>query len=216
MFKIQNLIFQGILDIPFLEIQETVTCLVGTSGSGKTTLLRMLNRLYAPDAGEIFYQDRELGSWDPVALRREVVMLGQTPVIYNGTVEENLQMGRQFSQKSLAGTTHLQKALERVGLEKSLQESCRNFSGGEKQRLCLARVMLMDAPVYLLDEPSAALDAGTEKAVLGSFTEFIREGRKQLVMVTHSEALAKDSGGITIRLEKGKVKEVSGYELGDS
>ena len=216
MFKIQNLIFQGILDIPFLEIQETVTCLVGTSGSGKTTLLRMLNRLYAPDAGEIFYQDRELGSWDPVALRREVVMLGQTPVIYNGTVEENLQMGRQFSQKSLAGTTHLQKALERVGLEKSLQESCRNFSGGEKQRLCLARVMLMDAPVYLLDEPSAALDAGTEKAVLGSFTEFIREGRKQLVMVTHSETLAKDSGGITIRLEKGKVKEVSGYELGDS
>ncbi len=216
MFKIQNLIFQGILDIPFLEIQETVTCLVGTSGSGKTTLLRMLNRLYAPDAGEIFYQDRELGSWDPVALRREVVMLGQTPVIYNGTVEENLQMGRQFSQKSLAGTTHLQKALERVGLEKSLQESCRNFSGGEKQRLCLARVMLMDAPVYLLDEPSAALDAGTEKAVLGSFTEFIREGRKQLVMVTHSEALAKDSGGITIRLEKGKVKEVSGHELGDS
>ena len=216
MFKIQNLIFQGILDIPFLEIQETVTCLVGTSGSGKTTLLRMLNRLYAPDAGEIFYQDRELGSWDPVALRREVVMLGQTPVIYNGTVEENLQMGRQFSQKSLAGTTHLQKALERVGLEKSLQESCRNFSGGEKQRLCLARVMLMDAPVFLLDDPSAALDAGTEKAVLGSFTEFIREGRKQLVMVTHSEALAKDSGGITIRLEKGKVKEVSGHELGDS
>ena len=216
MFKIQNLIFQGILDIPFLEIQETVTCLVGTSGSGKTTLLRMLNRLYAPDAGEIFYQDRELGSCDPVALRREVVRLGQTPVTYNGTVEENLQMGRQFSQKSLAGTTHLQKALERVGLEKSLQESCRNFSGGEKQRLCLARVMLMDAPVYLLDEPSAALDAGTEKAVLGSFTEFIREGRKQLVMVTHSEALAKDSGGITIRLEKGKVKEVSGHELGDS
>lgn len=216
MFEIRNLEFQGILDIPFLQIQGVSTCLVGTSGSGKTTLLRMLNRLYAPDAGEILYQGKELGDWDPVALRREVVMLGQTPVIYTGSVEENLQMGRQFSQKSLAGTTHLKKALERVGLDKSLQESCRNFSGGEKQRLCLARVMLMDAPVYLLDEPSAALDSGTEKTVLGSFTEFIREGRKQMVMVTHSEALAKDSADVMIRLEKGRVKEVSGHDLGNS
>ena len=82
-------------------------------------------------------------------------MLGQTPVIYNGDLEENLQIGLRFSEKLPASRDRLLNALEQVKLNKPLDDPCLSLSGGEKQRLCLARVMLMDAEVYLLDEPSA-------------------------------------------------------------
>ena len=117
--------------------------------------LKHLNKLYTPDSGAITYNGSDLAEIPAVSLRREVVMLGQTPVIYNGDLEENLQIGLRFSEKLPASRDRLLNALEQVKLNKPLDDPCLSLSGGEKQRLCLARVMLMDAEVYLLDEPSA-------------------------------------------------------------
>ena len=89
MFEVSNLKFKNILDIPFLGINNSITCIVGSSGSGKTTLLRMLNKLNVPDNGTILYNSNDISKIDTLKLRRQVVMLGQTPVIYSGSVEDN-------------------------------------------------------------------------------------------------------------------------------
>lgn len=207
MFKLTNIQFKDILDIPSLVINKSITCIVGSSGSGKTTLLRMLNCLNVPDSGTIIYNGQELSETDTIKLRRRVVMLGQTPVIYSGTIEDNLQIGLEFSKKLPASQSAMMEVLERVELNKPLTDSCTNLSGGEKQRLCLARVMLMDADTYLLDEPSAALDKETELFIIDNFTKFILENNKELIMVTHSEQIAEKFPDSIIRIEKGKVTE---------
>ncbi len=207
MFEINKIKFKDILDIPYLRINKKISCIVGPSGSGKTTLLRMLNGLNVPDKGTIYYNEKDISKIDTVKLRRNVVMLGQTPVIYSGTIEDNLQIGLEFSNKIPATQKAMEDALKRVELNKALSDTCANLSGGEKQRLCLARVMLMNADTYLLDEPSAALDKDTEEFIIENFSEFVVENNKELIMITHSEHIAKKFPDSIIRIEKGKVVE---------
>ena len=207
MFEVSHIKFKNILDIPFLCISNPITCIVGSSGSGKTTLLRMLNRLNVPDDGTIIYKGNNISNMDTLKLRRQVVMLGQTPVIYSGSVEDNLQIGLYFSKKLPASISAMKEILKRVELDKCLSDGCGNLSGGEKQRLCLARVMLMDAETYLLDEPSAALDKGTEQFIIENLSRFVLEKNKQLIMVTHSEQIAEKFSNSIIRIENGKVIE---------
>ncbi|WP_211285288.1 ABC transporter ATP-binding protein [Sporomusa acidovorans] len=190
-----------------MTISRPISCIMGPSGSGKTTLLRMLNRLNAPDEGRILYNGQDIALMDTIKLRRNVVMLGQMPVIYSGTVADNLQIGLQFSQRPPASDEDLRKSLAWVELDKELADSCHNFSGGEKQRLCLARIMLMDADTYLLDEPSAALDKNTERFIIEHLTEFVLRKNKQMVMVTHSEQIAQSFPQTIIRMEGGRVTE---------
>lgn len=207
MFELSNIKFKNILDIPSLNINEPITCIVGTSGSGKTTLLRILNSLNIPDSGTIIYNGQDISKMDTINLRRQVVMLGQTPVIYTGSIEDNLQIGLEFSKKLPASSNAMKEVLKRVELNKELKDKCSTLSGGEKQRLCLARVMLMDADTYLLDEPSAALDKETEQFIIENFVKFVLENNKQLIMVTHSEQIAEKFPDAIIRIEKGKVME---------
>lgn len=207
MFEVSNIKFKNILDIPFLCINKPITCIIGSSGSGKTTLLRMLNCLNVPDVGIIVYKGQDVSKMDTLKLRRKVVMLGQTPVIYSGSIEDNLQIGLEFSKKLPASKITMKEILKRVELNKQLTDRCSSLSGGEKQRLCLARVMLMDADTYLLDEPSAALDKETEQFIIENFSKFVLENNKQLIMVTHSEQIAQKFPDSIIRIESGKVME---------
>ncbi|AVK46708.1 ABC transporter ATP-binding protein [Clostridium sp. MF28] len=205
MFEIRNIKFRNILDIKFLNIDKPITCVVGPSGSGKTTLLRMLNRLNVPDEGVILYNNKDISKIDTILLRRNVVMLGQTPVIYSGNIEDNLQIGLEFSKRLPASKSRMKEILERVELNKKLTDGCGNLSGGEKQRLCLARVMLMDADTYLLDEPSAALDKDTEQFIIDNFSKFVLENNKELIMITHSEQIAQKYNNSIVRIENGEV-----------
>lgn len=209
MFELCEVTYKNILDIPFLHIATQTACIVGPSGSGKSTLLRLLNRLLAPEHGTIFYNGSDISLLDAVALRRRVVMLGQTPVIYPGDIQENLQLGLLFSGRPPADDNALRAALERVGLNMALEDGCATLSGGERQRLCLARVMLMDAECYLLDEPSSALDRETERFVVDNLAQFTADRDRQLVMVTHSEAVAQAYPEGLIRLASGRVQEDS-------
>ena len=208
MFVIRDLKFRSILDIGQLKLDRPVHCLVGPSGSGKTTLLRHLNRLNEPDSGEILYNGVDLKTIEPVALRRKVVMLGQTPVLYDGTIADNLQIGARLAQQSLPGREEMERALERVGLEQSLDGFCDKLSGGEKQRLCMARVMLMEAETYLMDEPSAALDRETEHFMIQNLAGFAREKGRQLILVSHSPQVAGMFPDGVVALERGSVKEL--------
>ncbi|MDD5938726.1 MAG: ATP-binding cassette domain-containing protein [Clostridiales bacterium] len=208
MFVIQGLKYRSILDIGHLTLDQPVVCLVGPSGSGKTTLLRHLNRLCEPDVGSILYRGADLRTIEPVELRRRVVMLGQTPVLYSGTIAENLQIGARLARKPLPGREAMARALEQVELSQSLDSFCDKLSGGEKQRLCLARILLMEAETYLLDEPSAALDRESERHVIQNLADSAGKKGQQLILVSHSPQVAGMFPDGVVALEQGRIREV--------
>ncbi|MDA2213539.1 ABC transporter ATP-binding protein [Bacillus cereus] len=205
MFILKDVIYKDILHIPYLQIQkEKITCIIGESGSGKSTLLRMLNDLQSPTSGTIEYNGKLISEYHPIQLRRDVVMLGQTPPIFDGTVKDNLLMGLRLSEKPFPNDDALRSALQTVSLDKQLEDSTSSLSGGEKQRLAFARIVLMDPPVYLLDEPTSALDSDTERRVMKQFTELARKKKKTVIFITHSQQLPKEIADDIIEISKTK------------
>lgn len=209
MFELKGVLYREILDIKELTIPaSTVTCIVGESGSGKTTLLKMLNNLISPDRGQVRFKGQDIESLNPVRLRREVVMLPQAPLIFPGTVRDNLLAGMHFSEKTDPEDNLLIDSLRHMNLHKNLEDSAENLSGGEKQRLTLSRLMLMEPEVLLLDEPTSALDEKTEGIAIEKIVEYTQKRGKMLVMVTHSKNLALRHGKVTITLHEGRVMEM--------
>ncbi|CAM3966611.1 MULTISPECIES: ABC transporter ATP-binding protein [Bacillus cereus group] len=203
MFILKDIKYKDILNIPYLQIhKENITCIIGESGSGKSTLLRMLNDLQSPTSGTIEYNGKSILNYPPIQLRREVVMLGQTPPIFDGTIKDNLLMGLRLSEKPFPNDDSLQGALTTVSLDKQLEDSASSLSGGEKQRLAFARIILMDPPVYLLDEPTSALDSDTERRVMKRFTELAREKKKTVIFITHSQQLPEEIADDIIEISK--------------
>jgi len=206
MFLFKNVSYKNILNIRELNIpSHKVTCIVGQSGSGKTTLLRLLNKIISYDEGEILYSDKSLKTIDSTKLRREVIMLPQIPVMFNGNVKENLLIGLKFSEKPLVPDEILYEILEFVQLDKELSESVEKLSGGEKQKLCLARALLLNPEVFLLDEPSSALDEDTEHLIISSLVEYTKKNNKTLIMVTHSKKIAKNFSDNIIEIKNGSL-----------
>lgn len=211
MFLLKDVRLDKILHIPNLIIEgNRTTCITGESGGGKTTLLKLLNRMSTPDAGTITYLGQPLESYDPVQLRRQVVMMAQDPLVFPGNIRENMLMGLRFSQKPEASDEDVRSMMEMVKLRKSLNEDPTILSGGEKQRLALGRVLLMHPEVLLLDEPSSSLDDETESLVIRRVTGYVQETGKTLVMVTHSRSLAESIDGDHILFEDGSPKLMSG------
>ncbi|AOY18223.1 ABC transporter ATP-binding protein [Bacillus sp. ABP14] len=203
MFRLKDVTYKDILHIPYLQIQkEKITCIIGESGSGKSTLLRMLNDLQSPTSGTIEYNGKLISDYPPIQLRREVVMLGQTPPIFDGTIKNNLLMGLHLSEKPFPNDAALRSALTTVSLEKNLEDNADSLSGGEKQRLAFARIVLMDPPVYLLDEPTSALDSDTERRVMKQFTMLAKEKKKTVIFITHSQQLPEEIADDIIEISK--------------
>ena len=207
LFSLRDIRYRDILFIHDLSIySHSVTTIWGESGSGKTTLLKLLNRMITPDEGVIDYIDRPLSSFDPVSLRREVVMLSQTPLLFDGSVRDNLIIGCLFAGKPIPDDVELRKILELFHLNKKLDEKPRNFSGGEKQRLSLARVLLMHPKVLLLDEPTSSLDSRLEENVMSQVFQLARDYETTLIFVTHSRELAYKHSHAIIYIENGQIK----------
>lgn len=206
MFSLKKVKYKHILDIDDLNIEKyKVTCIVGESGSGKSTLLHLLNKLISCDSGEIFYNDQPLHTIDSVSLRRKVVMLPQIPTIFPGTVKDNLLIGLKFAEKPTVADEKLRQILSLVHLDKKLDDDCDKLSGGEKQRLALGRLILLDPEVFLLDEPSSSLDEETERIIIEKLIAYIKETNKTLIMVTHSKKIAQSYSENIVKIYQGKV-----------
>jgi len=203
MFKLHGVKYKDILDIDELNIPANrITCIVGESGSGKTTLLRLLNHLISPDEGEIRFQNISLFQWDPIELRRKVMMLSQTPTIFEGTVKDNLLIGFKFCEKPPVDDAQIQDVLKIVRLHKDLLLNASSLSGGEKQRLAMARVLLLEPQVFLLDEPSSAFDEETTQFVMEQLVEYVNRSKKTMIMVTHSKALVQAFAEHIVEIKK--------------
>ncbi|MEZ4373826.1 MAG: ATP-binding cassette domain-containing protein [Polyangiaceae bacterium] len=178
--------------------------LLGASGSGKSSLLRLFNRLAEPAAGRVEFAGKPLADYEPRALRRRVALITQTPVMFPGSVRDNLRMvPRGFEPP---GDQEIESELEALGLSGALlDQDASRLSGGEKQRVSLARSLLMSPEVLLLDEPTSALDPHHEAKVAQLIADLRARRELTCVVVTHSERLAKQLGGRQVLIRGGSL-----------
>jgi putative ABC transport system ATP-binding protein len=163
-----------------------ITVVSGPSGAGKTTLLRLCNRLEVPDGGTVRYRGQPLDELDPLELRRRVGMVFQKPTPFPGSVADNLAVARPD-----AVTAQLITALQRVALDPGLLgQEARTLSGGELQRMCLARTLVTQPETLLLDEPTSALDAQPKQVFEATARHLAAQGIT-IIWVTHDDDQAR-------------------------
>lgn len=161
--------------------------ILGRTGCGKSTLLQLLTRAWDPQQGEILLNGRPIATLNEATLRKTISVVPQRVHLFSATLRDNLLLAApDASDEQLADTLRhvgLEKLLDDAGLNSWLGEGGRQLSGGELRRLAIARALLHDAPLMLLDEPTEGLDATTESQMLELLAEVMRE--KTLLMVTH-------------------------------
>ena len=177
-----------------------ITVVSGPSGAGKTTLLRLCNRLEVPDEGAVSYRGQRLDELDPLALRRRVGMVFQRPTPFPGSVADNLAVAHPD-----AAAEELSAALNRVALDPGLLgQDARTLSGGELQRMCLARTLVTRPETLLLDEPTSALDA-EPKQVFETTARDLAAAGITIVWVTHDDAQARRVSDRIYQLRDGRL-----------
>ncbi|MEV4644832.1 ABC transporter ATP-binding protein [Saccharopolyspora sp. NPDC049357] len=168
--------------------EHRCTALLGPSGSGKTTLLRLLTRFEDPDDGHLTFRGTRLDQLDVLALRRRVQFIAQRPTLLTDTVLDELRVANPLLNEAEAAELLLQAALPP---EIFLHRSTQGLSGGEAQRLCLARGLALRPEALLLDEPTSALDHTSADAIATTVRRFIADGGSA-VMVSHDHRLVED------------------------
>jgi len=189
-----------VLDCPTLVLPSGgVKVVVGPSGSGKSTLLRLLNRLEVPSDGNVRYRGTDVAAIPAKQLRRSVGMVFQRPVVFGGTVSDNLSVADPE-----AGRAAHAEVLGRCGLDAELADrEAATLSGGEAQRMCLARTLLTRPDVLLMDEPTSALDP-TARGDLEALTRHLVAEGVDVVWVTHDLDQMRRLGDFVVVLIDGR------------
>ncbi|KAB0303899.1 cysteine/glutathione ABC transporter ATP-binding protein/permease CydC [Vibrio fortis] len=182
--------------------------IVGQTGSGKSTLIQLLTRYWDPKRGVISIAGIDLTQWNESQLRESISVVSQRVDILNGSLRDNLLIAKpQASDEELQGiltSVGLEKLLEDNALDAWLGDGGRQLSGGEKRRIGIARAILHDAPILLLDEPTEGLDKQTEKSIMALFEQHF-EG-KTVIFITH-RLIGLEKMDSIVLIEQGEIVE---------
>jgi len=181
--------------------------LFGPSGAGKTTLLRLLNRMDDPTSGEILIDGQNIAELPILNLRKKIGLVFQIPVIFDGTVKDNLMAPYDIGAINKPPTdAELKHVLDLSGLNIDfLNRKASELSIGEKQRVNIARMLLNKPDVLLLDEPTSSLDNSSATRLLESIKELSKFSSLTIIMVTHQLEYAKLIGGQIIKIRDGSI-----------
>jgi ATP-binding cassette subfamily B protein len=206
------------LDSYSLEVKlGEAIALVGPSGAGKTTVFQLALRFYAPQSGTILFDGIDMARLDPAELRRHIGLVAQDPVIFSGTIADNIRYGRpEASDAKVREAAEAAAAAEFIemlpmGYQSLVGERGTTLSGGQRQRLAIARAILRDAPLLLLDEATSALDAENERLVQTGLTNLMA-GRTTIV-IAHRLATIQRLKRIVVMDEGRVLMEGSHAEL---
>jgi len=176
------------LRIEALDIQRgEILTVVGPNGAGKSTLLLALARLLKPSQGEIIYGGKSLKQWDELEYRRKISFVFQSPLLMDMTVEQNVTLGLKFRGTTKEETkVRAAKWMKQLGVEALSKRRAGQISGGEAQRVSLARAFVLEPELLLLDEPFAALDPPARAKLLNELSILLKEDGRTAVFVTHN------------------------------
>jgi putative ABC transport system ATP-binding protein len=183
---------------------ETVT-VVGPSGAGKSTLLRLLCRLDEPTGGAVYLDGTDYRSLDPIDLRARVGMVPQDPALRDGTVRENVTIGPRLRGESV-DPGRVETLLEQVDLGGDVDRTVAELSGGEAQRVAIARTLMVDPEVLLLDEPTASLDPEAQAGVERLLRELLTDADRTVLLLTHDQAQVDRIADRVIEFVDGRIR----------
>lgn len=195
---------QALVEDVSIEVHEKEVFVVfGPSGSGKTSLLRLLNRLDEPTAGTVYIDGTDYREIPPRTLRRRVGWVPQQPTLVQRTVAENIAWGPNLRDEPV-DEERLRNLLDRLGLAGFANRDADRLSGGEAQRVAIARTLFNEPEVVLLDEPVSSLDAEAADRVESLLQQVMTDFSLTAVLVTHDAERARRLGTQGVRLEDGR------------
>lgn len=198
-------------DISFVARPGTVTAIVGRSGSGKSTLIKLIPRFYEIESGQILLDGHRLQDYKLADLRRQIALVGQQVTLFNGSVAENVAYGELASSSSaqldaaIAGA-NAQEFVEQMpqGVNASVGAKGGKLSGGQRQRLAIARAMLKDAPILILDEATAALDNESERLVQDALQKLMPD--RTTLVIAHRLSTIEHADQVLV-MDQGRIVE---------
>ncbi|MFP7494636.1 phosphate ABC transporter ATP-binding protein [Terribacillus saccharophilus] len=192
-----------------------ITAIIGPSGAGKTTLFRLCNGLLSPSSGNILIDGKEILRYDPVHLRRHVGIVLQQATMLRGSVRDNVAMPLQLAGKELE-EKEAERMMQLVGLEESiLNRNSRDLSGGQKQKVSIARTLLNEPEILLLDEITSSLDRVSKQDIEILMKKVNREHGKTIIWITHNLEQAKTVADEVWVVMKGTLAEAGPIDILD-
>ncbi|MEI2455670.1 lipid A export permease/ATP-binding protein MsbA [Lysobacter firmicutimachus] len=198
-------------DISFVARPGSVTAIVGRSGSGKSTLIKLIPRFYDPEAGQILLDGHPLAEYRLADLRRQIALVGQQVMLFDGTIAANVAYGELQGSDEAALQRAVQGAnaaefIERLpeGVDTSIGAKGGKLSGGQRQRLAIARAMLKDAPILILDEATAALDTESERLVQDALERLMPD--RTTLVIAHRLSTIEHADQVLV-LDQGRIVE---------
>jgi ABC-type multidrug transport system fused ATPase/permease subunit len=195
-------------DITFSAKPGEMVALVGLTGAGKTTLVSLIPRFYDATGGRVSIDGLDVRKYKVRSLREKISIVLQDPVLFQGTIADNLRYGRLDATREeieeAARAAHAHEFIARLpkGYDTEIAEAGGGLSGGERQRLSIARAILKDAPILILDEPTSSLDAISEEIVFAAIRR-LRAGRTTIV-IAHRLSTVRDADCILV-LDAGRI-----------
>ena len=201
---------RDVLIINSLEIQRGETlAVVGPNGAGKSTLLLVLARLIKPTRGQITFNGSPISQMDDLEYRRKISIVFQDPLLMDMTVEKNIALGLRFrgadKEETRSGVDRWSKAM---GVDSLLGRRANQLSGGEAQRVSLARAFVLDPELLLMDEPFSAVDPPTREQLLKDLSTLLSQDQRTTIFVTHNLKEAAQIGDRIAVVINGELKQV--------
>jgi len=191
-----------------------VVALVGSSGSGKSTLVSLVPRFYRPTQGHILIDDQDIRQVERASLRRQIGIVSQETVLFDDTVRNNIAYGRPEANEEevmrAAKAAFAWEFIERLplGFETLVGENGVKLSGGQRQRLAIARAILRDPPILILDEATSSLDSESEKLVQGALSNLMKN--RTTLVIAHRLSTVQHADRIVV-LNKGQIVEMGAH-----
>jgi len=198
-------------DISFIARPGTVTAIVGRSGSGKSTLIKLIPRFYDPESGQVLLDGHPVQDYKLADLRRQIALVGQQVMLFDGTIAANIAFGEMQDADEAALDRAMRGAnaaefIDRLpeGAQTSVGAKGGKLSGGQRQRLAIARAMLKDAPILILDEATAALDTESERLVQDALERLMPD--RTTLVIAHRLSTIEHADQVLV-MDQGRIVE---------